>query len=60
MDKGKAMLTHGPLSDSSSSSDDDLVRRGRRERLNMPRFPVARTKEQIATDRELAEKLEEE
>ena len=60
MDKGKALLTHDPSSDSSSSEDGGLVIRGHREQLNMPRFPVASTRGQVEADRELAKKLEEE
>ena len=60
MDKGKAVSTHGQSSDSSSSEDGGLIRRGQRERLNMPRFPVARTRDQVAADSEFAQKLEEE
>ena len=60
MDKGKAVSTHGQSNENSSSGDDGLIRRGRREWLNMPKFPVASTKDQVAGDRELAKKLVEE
>ena len=60
MDKGKAVSTHGQSSDSNSSEDGGLIRRGQQERLNMPRFPVARTRDQVAADSEFAQKLEEE
>ena len=60
MDKGKAVSTHSQSSDSSSSEEDSLITRGQQERLNMPRFLVASTKDQVAADCELVEKLEEE
>ena len=60
MDKGKAVSTHGQSNDSSSSEDGGFIRRGQRERLNMPRFSVVSMRDQMATDRELAQKLEEE
>ena len=60
MDKGKAVSTHSQSSDSSSSEDGGLIRRGQQERLNMPRFLMVRTRDQVAVDREFAQKLKEE